>query len=64
MGNYMSLMQLPKVITAINELAVKVQQLEVQVKSLLMDKQITESKKVTIVEDPIANKKPTLKKPA
>ena len=60
----MSLMQLPKVITAINELAVKVQTLEVQVQSLLMDKQITESKKVTIVEDPIANKKPTLKKPA
>jgi hypothetical protein len=34
----MSLMQLPKVITAINELAVKVQQLEVQVKTLLEDK--------------------------
>jgi hypothetical protein len=64
MGNYMSLMQLPKVITAINELAVKVQTLEVQVQSLLMDKQITESKRVTIVEDPIVNKKPTLKKPA
>jgi hypothetical protein len=60
----MSLMQLPKVITAINELAVKVQTLEVQVQSLLMDKQITESKRVTIVEDPIVNKKPTLKKPA
>ena len=64
MGNYMSLMQLPKIISVVNELSLKVQQLEVQVKSLLMDKQVTESKKVTIVEDPIANKKPTLKKPA
>jgi hypothetical protein len=64
MGNYMSLMQLPKVIDAINEIALKVQKLEVQVHSLLMDKQITESKKVTIVEDPIVNKKPTLKKSA
>lgn len=34
----MSLMQLPKVITAINELAVKVQQLELQMKSLLEEK--------------------------
>ena len=62
MGNYMSLMQLPKVIDAINELALKVQKLEIQVQSMLMDKKITESKKVTIIEDPIVNKKPTLKK--
>lgn len=59
----MSLIQLPKVIDAVNELALKVQKLEIQVQSLLMDKQVVESKKVTIVEDPIVNKKPTLKKP-
>jgi len=58
----MSLIQLPKVIDAVNELALKVQKLEIQVQSLLMDKKVEESKKVTIVEDPIANKKPTLKK--
>jgi hypothetical protein len=58
----MSLIQLPKVIDAVNELALKVQKLEIQVQSLLMDKKVTESKKVTIVEDPIAIKKPTLKK--
>jgi hypothetical protein len=62
MGNTMSLIQLPKVIDAVNELALKVQKLEIQVQSLLMDKKVEESKKVTIVEDPIANKKPTLKK--
>ena len=60
----MSLIQLPKVIEAVNELALKVQKLEIQVQSMLMDKQVTESKKVTIVEDPIVNKKPTLKKSA
>jgi hypothetical protein len=60
MGNYMSLMQLPKVITAINELAVKVQKLEIQMQSLLNDKQ----SEVKVVEDPIVNKKPTLKKSA
>jgi hypothetical protein len=38
MGNFMSLMQLPKVIDAVNELALKVQKLEVQVKTLLEDK--------------------------
>ncbi len=58
----MSLIQLPKVIDAVNELALKVQKLEIQVQSLLMDKKVEESKKVTIVEDPIAIKKPTLKK--
>lgn len=60
----MSLIQLPKVIEAVNELALKVQKLEIQVQSMLMDKQVQESKKVTIVEDPIVNKKPTLKKSA
>ena len=60
----MSLMQLPKVIDAVNEIALKVHQLEIQVQSLLMDKQITESKKVTIIEDPLLNKKPILKKSA
>ena len=59
----MSLMQLPKVISAINEIALKVQKLEIQVQSLLMDKQITESKKVQVIDDPLVNKKPTLKKP-
>jgi hypothetical protein len=60
----MSLLQLTKVIDAVNELALKVQKLEIQVQSLLMDKKITESKKVTIIEDPLVNKKPVLKKPA
>ena len=63
MGNYMSLMQLPKVIDAINEIALKVQKLEIQVQSLLMDKQVTESKKVQVIDNPIVNKKPVLKKP-
>ena len=63
MGNYiMGLIQLPKVIALVNDLSLKVQKLEIQVQSLLMDKQITESKKVTIIEDPIVNKKPVLKK--
>jgi DNA integrity scanning protein DisA with diadenylate cyclase activity len=61
MGNYMSLLQLTKVIDAVNELALKVQKLEVQVQSILNDKH---NEKVTIVEDPIVNKKPTLKKSA
>lgn len=60
----MSLIQLPKVIDAVNELALKVQRLEIQVQSLLMNKHVEESKKVTIVEDPLVNKKPTLKKSA
>lgn len=34
----MSLIQLPKVINAVNELALKVQKLEIQVQSLLTDK--------------------------
>ena len=60
----MSLIQLPKVIQLVNELSEKVHALEIQVQSLLMDKQITESRKVTIIEEPIVNKKPTLKKSA
>jgi hypothetical protein len=60
----MSLIQLPKVIQLVNELSEKVHALEIQVKSLLMDKQITESRKVTIIEEPIVNKKPVLKKSA
>lgn len=55
----MSLLQLPGVIKAVNELALKVQKLEVQMQSLLNDKH---NQKVTVVEDPIVNKKPTLKK--
>lgn len=58
----MGLIQLPKVIALVNDLSLKVQKLEIQVQSLLMDKQITESKKVTIIEDPLVNKKPVLKK--
>jgi hypothetical protein len=34
----MGLMQLPKIIDVVNELSLKVQKLEVQVKSLLEDK--------------------------
>lgn len=44
MGNFMSLIQLPKVIDAVNELALKVQKLEIQVQSLLSDKNAKESK--------------------
>ena len=57
----MSLLQLTKVIDAVNELALKVQKLEIQVQTMLNDKH---NEKVTIVEDPIVNKKPTLKKSA
>ena len=57
----MSLLQLTKVINAVNELALKVQKLEIQVQTMLNDKH---NEKVTIVEDPIVNKKPTLKKSA
>ena len=56
----MSLLQLPKVIDAVNELALKVQKLEIQVQNLLNDKH----NKTTVVEDPIVNKKPVLKKSA
>jgi hypothetical protein len=59
MGNFMSLLQLTKVIDAVNELAVKVQKLEIQVQSLLNNKH----NEVKVVEDPIVNKKPVLKKP-
>lgn len=58
----MSLLQLTKVIDAVNELALKVQKLEVQVQTLLNDKHSIS--KATIVEDPIVNKKPVLKKSA
>ena len=61
MGNLMSLLQLSNVIKAVNEIALKVQKLEVQVQTILNDKH---NEKVTIVEDPIVNKKPTLKKSA
>ena len=57
----MSLLQLSNVIKAVNEIALKVQKLEVQVQTILNDKH---NEKVTIVEDPIVNKKPTLKKSA
>ena len=54
----MSLLQLTKVIDAVNELAVKVQKLEIQVQSLLNDKH----NEVKVVEDTIVHKKPVLKK--
>jgi hypothetical protein len=53
----MSLIQLPKVIDAVNELAQKVQKLELQVQQLLSEKNT-----VTVIEQPLVNKKPTLKK--
>jgi len=53
----MSLIQLPKVIDAVNELAQKVQKLELQVKQLLSEKN-----NVTVIEEPLVNKKHTLKK--
>jgi hypothetical protein len=58
MGNFMSLLQLTKVIDAVNEIAVKVQKLEIQVQSLLNDKH----NEVKVVEDTIVHKKPVLKK--
>lgn len=58
MGNFMSLLQLTKVINAVNELALKVQKLEVQMQTLLHDKH----NEVTVIDEPIINKKPTLKK--
>jgi hypothetical protein len=57
----MSLIQLPKVIDAVNELAQKVQKLELQVQSMLKDK-YNLPKDVVVVEQPLVNKKPTLKK--
>jgi hypothetical protein len=53
----MSLIQLPKVIELVNTLSFKVNELEKQVQSL-----IKHQNKVTVVEEPLVNKKPTLKK--
>jgi hypothetical protein len=53
----MSLIQLPKVIELVNTLSFKVNELEQQVQSL-----IKQQNKVTVVEEPLVNKKPTLKK--
>ena len=53
----MSLIQLPKVIELVNNLSLKVNELEKQVQSL-----IKQQNKVTVVEEPLVNKKPTLKK--
>lgn len=53
----MSLIQLPKVIELVNNLSLKVNELEQQVQSL-----IKQQNKVTVVEEPLVNKKPTLKK--
>lgn len=53
----MSLIQLPKVIELVNTLSFKVNELEQQVQSL-----IKQQNKVTVVEQPLVNKKPTLKK--
>jgi hypothetical protein len=53
----MSLIQLPKVIELVNSLSFKVNELEQKVQSLMKDQN-----KVTVVEEPLVNKKPTLKK--
>jgi hypothetical protein len=53
----MSLIQLPKVIELVNSLSFKVNELEQKVQSL-----INEQNKVTVIEQPLVNKKPTLKK--
>ena len=53
----MSLIQLPKVIELVNSLSFKVRELEQKVQSL-----INQQNKVTVVEEPLVNKKPTLKK--
>jgi hypothetical protein len=53
----MSLIQLPKVIELVNTLSFKVNELEKKVQSL-----INEQNKVTVIEQPLVNKKPTLKK--
>jgi hypothetical protein len=53
----MSLIQLPKVIELVNTLSFKVNELEQKVQSL-----INQQNKVTVVEQPLVNKKPTLKK--
>ena len=53
----MSLIQLPKVIELVNTLSFKVNELEQKVQSL-----INEQNKVTVIEQPLVNKKPTLKK--
>jgi hypothetical protein len=53
----MSLIQLPKVIELVNTLSFKVNELEQQVQSLMK-----QQNKVTVVEQPLVNKKPTLKK--
>jgi hypothetical protein len=53
----MSLIQLPKVIELVNTLSFKVNELEQKVQSL-----INQKNKVTVVEEPLVNKKPTLKK--
>jgi hypothetical protein len=56
----MSLIQLPKVIDAVNELAQKVQKLELQVQSMLNG--IHNLPKDVVIQEPLVNKKPTLKK--
>jgi hypothetical protein len=53
----MSLIQLPKVIELVNSLSFKVNELEKKVQSLMKNQN-----KVTVVEEPLVNKKPTLKK--
>ena len=53
----MSLIQLPKVIELVNNLSLKVNELELKVQALMQQQH-----KVTVVEDQLVNKKPTLKK--
>ena len=53
----MSLIQLPKVIELVNTLSFKVNELEQKVQSL-----IDQQNRVTVIEEPLVNKKPVLKK--
>ena len=53
----MSLIQLPKVIDLVNNLSLKVNELELKVQALMQQQH-----KVTVVEEPLINKKPVLKK--
>ena len=53
----MSLIQLPKVIELVNTLSFKVNELEKKVQQL-----ISEQNKFTVVNEPLVNKNPTLKK--
>jgi hypothetical protein len=60
----MSLIQLPKVIELVNTLSFKVNELEQKIQKLEIQVQLLlgEHNKFTVIQEPIVNKKPTLKK--